>query len=65
MDSLMTWIIHNWKELKAKGHLIKDDWGNSKIKQGYPNLIVYYENKNIMITYNKADTKKNRFVLKL
>lgn len=41
MDSLMTWIIHNWKELKAKGHLIKDNWGNTKIKQGYPDLIVY------------------------
>ena len=53
------------KELKAEGHLIKDVWGNTKSKQGYPDLLVHYENKEMIIEFERTRKSKDKFKLKL
>lgn len=53
------------RELKAEGHLIKDVWGNTKSKQGYPDLLVHYENKDIIIELERTRKSKDNFKLKL
>lgn len=53
------------KELKADGHLIKDVWGNTKNKQGYPDLLVHYENKEMIIEFERTRKSKDKLKLKL
>ena len=53
------------KELKTEGHLIKDVWGNTKSKQGYPDLLVHYEDKDMIIEFERTRKSKDKFKLKL
>lgn len=53
------------KELKSEGYLIKDVWGNTKSKQGYPDLLVHYENKDMIIELERTRKSKDKFKLKL
>lgn len=72
-NSLIKWLCQESdiisyqteKELKAEGHLIKDVWGNTKSKQGYPDLLVHYENKDIIIEFERTRKSKEKFKLKL
>jgi len=45
--------------------LIKDVWGNTKSKQGYPDLLVHYEGKDMIIEFERTRKSKDKFKLKL
>ncbi|WP_308150272.1 hypothetical protein [Spiroplasma sp. AdecLV25b] len=72
-DLLIKWVsqqndiisYQTEKELKSTGHLIKDNWGNNKSKQGYPDLLVHYENKDIIVELERTRKSKEQFKLKL
>ncbi|WP_281748176.1 hypothetical protein [Spiroplasma ixodetis] len=72
-NSLIKWLCQQKdiisyqteKELKSEGHLIKDVWGNTKSKQGYPDLLVHYEDKDMIIEFERTRKSKEKFKLKL
>ncbi|WDA55015.1 MAG: hypothetical protein PPFGHCPK_01496 (plasmid) [Spiroplasma endosymbiont of Drosophila atripex] len=72
-DLLIKWLCQQTniisyqteKELKTEGHLIKDVWGNTKSKQGYPDLLVHYEDKEMIIEFERTRKSKDKFKLKL
>uniref|UniRef100_UPI00207B0A3C hypothetical protein n=1 Tax=Spiroplasma endosymbiont of Lariophagus distinguendus TaxID=2935082 RepID=UPI00207B0A3C len=40
-------------------------WGNTKSKQGYPDLVVHYEDKDMLIELERTRKSKEKFKLKL
>lgn len=45
--------------------MIKDFWGNTKNKQEYPDLLVHFENKDMIVELERTRKSKERFENKL
>ncbi|WP_342253987.1 hypothetical protein [Spiroplasma endosymbiont of Zeiraphera isertana] len=68
-DMLIKWLVkqndilsyQTEKELKREAYLEKNEWGNRDLKKGYPDLLVHYEDKEMIIELERTCKSKENF----